>query len=289
MKTADFIIIGAQKSGTTALFKFLYKNPEIYLPPQKEVQFFSVPEYFKKGIDWYSKEFYSGISNDIVCGDISPQYMFYDSVPKRIKETLPEVKLIAILRNPVDRAYSHYNMSVRRGQEKRNFIDAFNYSVEQNNQGQESIIESESYYQFSNYKESLAKYCEYFSKDNILILFQEDLTSSPINTLNKIYQFINISEVFYPDNPKEKVHQSGVKKHPKIEQWLLNENVIKTLIKPLIPTKWRAAFRFWIEQINVNPTNNNPLTDKENKFLHWLVIEQNNFLKNEFNLDSPWL
>lgn len=288
MRLPDFIVIGAQKSGTTALFKFLSEHPKIYLPPQKEVQYFSNDNFYSKGIKWCSHEFYNNVNENMMCGDVSPQYMIYKKVPLRIKKALPNAKIIVILREPIERAYSHYHMSVRRGNEKREFDEAFRVSVDKGYKDDESIIEDESYYQFSDYEVMLREYLKYFSKDKILVLFQEDLSKYPIETLNTVYDFIGVSNHFTPKNPNKRIHQGGVKRFPGLELWLNSSNVITSVIKPFVPTKWRAAFRFWIEQVNVKPAERKNMSKTFRKNMKWLTNKQVKFLKEEFNLDAPW-
>ena len=115
----DFIIIGAQKSGTTSLYRFIVKHPAIAPATKKEVHYFSI--WYKFGELWYRSHFptnlsrynfYKRTNQKLLSGEASPVYLFYPVVPGRMKELLPDVKLIVILRNPVDRAYSHYHHSL---------------------------------------------------------------------------------------------------------------------------------------------------------------------------------
>ena len=133
MKHPDFLVIGAQKAGTTSLFSLLSKHPNTYLPPGKEVRFFSSDLLYAKGAEWYFRENFRAAKPTDVTGEVSPQYMCHDKVPGRIKELLPNIKFIVILRHPLKRAFSHYQMSVRRGQENRDFVEAFAHSLSDRN------------------------------------------------------------------------------------------------------------------------------------------------------------
>jgi hypothetical protein len=117
----DFIIIGTQKGGTTFLFKLLSNHPYVRLPFRKEIEYFDI--HFEKGINWYRSQFPIRKSN-IITGESTPHYMSHPHVPKRIVEVIPHVKLIVILINPVDRAYSHYQHNVRMKRESLAFDDA---------------------------------------------------------------------------------------------------------------------------------------------------------------------
>ena len=173
MNVPDFIVIGAQKSGTTTLFSLLKSISGLYLPPQKEVQFFSNDDLYARGVDWYWSENFAVEGFSGLRGEVSPQYMMHAKVPFRIKSHMPDVRLIAILRHPLYRAYSHYLMEVRRGSESRTFEEAFADSLVLSSSGT-ALSESESLFRFSEYSEILGRYLDDFPKENMLLLFQED-------------------------------------------------------------------------------------------------------------------
>ena len=115
MRKPNFFCIGAQKCGTTSLFNLLVEHEDIFLPSVKEDHFFDVDERFNKGLDWYLDQYFKDANNEKIVGSITPDYLFFNKCPKRIFNLLgKDIKLIIILRNPVDRAYSHYLMSKRR-------------------------------------------------------------------------------------------------------------------------------------------------------------------------------
>ena len=109
-----FLIVGAQKSGTTSLVHYLAAHPQVYARID-EVHFFD--RNYERGLDWYSSQF----EDAVVVGESSPEYMFRPEVPPRVAADLPGVKLVAILRDPVDRAYSHYWHNRTRGHEPLSF------------------------------------------------------------------------------------------------------------------------------------------------------------------------
>ena len=107
----DFVIIGAQKGGTTSLYRYLTEHPDVGGATKKEVHFFD--RSYHKGMDWYLAHFPERGESTVV-GESSPSYLFHPDVPERVRRTLPHAKLIVLLRNPVDRAYSQYQMRLRR-------------------------------------------------------------------------------------------------------------------------------------------------------------------------------
>lgn len=107
-----FLIIGAARSGTTSLYSYLVEHPRVVAAAKKELHFFDLR--FPNGPAWYRDQFPS-LSPDTITGEASPYYLFHSHVPKRVFKLLPHVKLIVLLRNPVDRAYSHYYHAVKHG------------------------------------------------------------------------------------------------------------------------------------------------------------------------------
>ena len=115
MKPLDFLIIGAQKSGTTSLFKYLNQHPDIAMPADKEAPYFTNDELYSAGWQHYLGNYFTGYDQELLWGTASPQYMSDLRAAERITRDLPNTRLIAILRNPIERAYSHYLMQKRRG------------------------------------------------------------------------------------------------------------------------------------------------------------------------------
>ena len=118
----DFIIVGAQKAGTTSLYNCLKQHPEIVPASKKEIQYFS--QFYNKGYDWYLQHFKLRDDN-LQSGEASPFYLFHPHAAARIAQALPEVRIIVLLRNPVQRAISHYHQQARCGHEKLTMFEAF--------------------------------------------------------------------------------------------------------------------------------------------------------------------
>jgi len=194
MKLPNFIICGTQKGGTSALYYFLKKHPEIYLPPKKEVHYFDLN--YQKGLKWYEKHFKGASSKYKAIGEASPSYMYLEEVPERIHEVLPDVKLIFILRNPVDRAYSHYWHEVKLGYEWLSFEEAI--KVEQERLAKGDIINRihYSYLDRGEYIEQIKRFRKYFSKDQILVLITEELKSNPEIIMRQIFEFLQVNPDF---------------------------------------------------------------------------------------------
>ena len=125
MSLPNYMFIGAAKSATTTFFDILKKHEDIFVPKFKEPHFFNIDENYLKGLDWYKKTYFTDINNESIIIDFTPTYLYYKLCAERIFDSLgPNVKFVIILRNPVDRAYSHYNHSKRDGHEVSSFEDA---------------------------------------------------------------------------------------------------------------------------------------------------------------------
>src|SRR5215213_6497402 len=121
----DFVVIGTQKGGTSFFYRLLTKHPLVKQAAVKEIHFFD--KQFAQGPGWYRRCFSEGgrvVGQRTITGEASPSYLFNPHVPERMVRIVPKARLIALLRNPVDRAYSHYQMQVRRGTETRSFEKA---------------------------------------------------------------------------------------------------------------------------------------------------------------------
>lgn len=206
----DFIIIGAQRSGTTSLYRYLCTHPAIGRAAKKEVHFFDFS--FKKGINWYRRHFPIWLykyyrqqirQQELLTGEASPYYIFYPLAPHRISQLLPRVKLIVLLRNPVDRAYSHYWHEVRRGNETLSFEEAIEREPERLwGERERLIFHDGAYYsaahqQFSYlargiYVDQLTVWLRLFPKEQFLILRSEEFYADPATTLNRIFAFLKL-------------------------------------------------------------------------------------------------
>jgi Sulfotransferase domain len=201
----DFLIIGTEKGGTTFLYYALCEHPYIEPATEKEVHFFDTRKWFDKGGGWYQSQFPGPAWKDgrrIITGEASPYYLFHPFVPRRISSILPGAKLIALLRNPVDRAYSAYIDKVSAGQEILSFEDALAEEENRTAGELEKMLADERYYS-SNlrvyayrargiYVDQLQRWHEYFSPDQLLVLRSEDLFTDPVGTVQTVHKFLDL-------------------------------------------------------------------------------------------------
>lgn len=208
----DFIIAGTARAGTTSLFQYLSDHPKILPSLRKEIKYFDC-HYFM-GINWYRSHFpYISKLKKIegITGEASPNYLGHPSAMQRIALALPNVKIILILRNPVDRAYSHYHLSIKAGDENLNFKEA----IDQENKRLDGEVEKiladykysqgnfikHSYLTRGIYIEQIPVIFKLFKEDNILILRSEDFYEDPGMIYRQILEFLHLP-LWEPQNYK---------------------------------------------------------------------------------------
>ena len=170
----DFFIIGAQKSGTSTLHQILKNTDIVSLPKNKETHYFSYFIKKKKKYSWYKEQFFIKKYHQLI-GEVDPSYMYIDDSPKNIKKFIKKPKIIIILRKPIDRAFSHYLMSFRRGLEKNSFIDAILDEPARLKNRKEFNLNNFSYLDRGNYSFQIRRYQEIFQNSSFLFLKFDDL------------------------------------------------------------------------------------------------------------------
>ncbi len=190
----DFIIIGAQRAGTTSLHRYLKDHPQVGPSWRKEVHYFD--RFYERGLDWYLAHFPRRGKFPIV-GEASPFYVFDPRVPGRIEETLGDrVRFIVMLRNPVDRAYSMYQMKVRRDLEELSFEEALATEDERLAQSDDPVSppwRHHSYLRRSLYAEQLERWYQRFPRDRFHVIKSEDFYARPERILHETYEFLGVS------------------------------------------------------------------------------------------------
>ena len=209
----DFMIIGAQKCGTTFLYRLLNRHPYIVLSSRKEVHYFdNVGNNLRYGMNWYRSHFPTHFyryyqrcfGRNFITGEASPYYIFHPSVPERVFQKVPKVKLIALLRDPVARAYSHYHHNVRNGFEQLTFEQAIGREEERLEREEERLKADTSYYSYNHvnysylsrgiYLRQLINWRRYFSEEQMLLIRSEDFFSNPAQIYSKILAFLGLPE-----------------------------------------------------------------------------------------------
>ena len=195
----DFLILGAQKAGTTALYAYLRWHPEITGPSFKEVSFFD--RHYAKGERWYRA--HMPVRRRSLVGEASPSYLFHPLAPERVAGMLPGARLIALVRNPVDRAFSHYQHEVALGREPLSFEDAVDREDERMQSELERMLRDPSYFSLAwwnytyiargRYAEQLERWFAAFPRKQLLVLFTEELSADTAATYRRVLDFLGVT------------------------------------------------------------------------------------------------
>ena len=217
----DFIIIGEHKCGTTSLFELMMEHPCMISPTGKEPNYFNL--HYENGLRWYRSHFptifykiFSKITNKskIVTGEATTHYLSgTNKIPLRIKKLLPSIKIIVILRNPVDRAYSHYSMLVNQELESLSFEDALAFEKQNSNLKEKKMNLPENFKMMNSYSclkrgvyvDNLKHWMNIFPKEQFLILQTEEFNSKPNDVLNRVYRFLDLPQWNNKDHKKHNV------------------------------------------------------------------------------------
>jgi Sulfotransferase domain len=295
----DFLVIGAQRSGTTSLWHALASHPELHLPPSKEAPFFSHDEQFERGLDWYLEEFFSDADPRRLWGTASPHYMMggpraaVPEVARRIRATAPDVKLIAVLREPIARAQSHHRMVVHRGREPRSFEEAAHalLTPQALQAARQRPLEVQPYIVQGEYGRILGAYLDVFPREQLHVLLTADLEAKPIATLREIFSFLGVEDSHEPPQPEARHHRGGRgRRLDAAAERQLKEHLAHTVWPDTpYPAQHRRAFDFWFLQWNVVPDEQLPPIDPELRAaLHEHFAPDSRKLTRLTGLEVPW-
>jgi len=192
----DFVIGGTQKGGTSALDSFLRQHPEICMPEtRKELHFFD-----READDTDYKKYHANFKpkQQRVIGEASPIYMYWETAPYRIWKYNPKMKWILALRNPVERAFSAWNMETKRGKEKLSFADAIEKEPERCREALPLQHRVYSYTDRGFYAHQVRRLFNIFGKDNCLVLLNQELRNDHKKTLRRVFEFLGVESSFVP-------------------------------------------------------------------------------------------
>ncbi|GAB4300385.1 MAG: sulfotransferase domain-containing protein [Oscillatoriaceae cyanobacterium] len=245
MNKPNFLIIGAAKAGTTSLFHYMKQHPQIYMAPGKETNFFALEgeklNFCGPGDDLDTNSFsitklenyqnlFQGVAGQIAIGEASPFYLYSEKAPLKIFQYDPKMKMIVILRHPVERAYSNFLHFSRGGREP--FSD-FNLAID----NEQNRIDNNwqwlwHYVQLGFYYIQIQRYLQFFDRSQLKICFHEDLEKNPNQLICELFNFLGVDESFIPDI-STRHNVSGLPKN-KFWQSTLQTILIKsTFVKPI--------------------------------------------------------
>jgi len=215
----DFLIIGAARSGTTSLYEYLMQHPCVEPCIVKQLHYFDT--YFNRGTKWYqanfplkTTKFYNEkfLKNKFITGEATPYYLQNPNAPRRVFELIPNSKIIVLLRNPVDRAYSHYQRRLKNGTEKLSFEEVTEHEDSRIKGEMEKMQKDEKYFSLKYhqlsyisaglYEEHLKRWMQFFPKNQIMIIQSEDFFKNSSKIFSKVLNFLELPE-FHPKKYKQ--------------------------------------------------------------------------------------
>jgi hypothetical protein len=285
-RKVDFLIIGTQKAGTTSLFQYILQHPDIYFSEVKEVNYFVYDQLYAKGEKYYHS-FFSKLRKQKIIGSSYVHMLPCVKCVDRVYHYNPDIKIVVMLRNPADRAISAYKYAVRNGWE-----DADN-SLQDAIKLEPKRLSREEYdltYCYNGlYHKHLASWMKRFAKENILVLKQEELQSSPQETMNRLFDFLQVGHRSIDTTKKYNV-ASGVH-NQRLQKIMLDKgNPLARFLGSLMPQRAKVFIRAkifpFIYRVNTSKEKEIKvtLTEKDKAALKKYFVEDLASLAEEFNI-----
>jgi hypothetical protein len=230
--TFKFIGIGVQKAGTSTLHDILKQHPLLELPALKESHFFNDNDKFNKGQDHYFTYYFNNKKKPFK-GEIVPEYSYFDYCAERIKKLLGSIKIIIILRNPVERAYSHYLMSRRRGLEPLEFFEAIDKEDERLISYDDKI--NYSYLARGRYTEQIIRFHETFGETEVKTILFEDFINKTEEVVSEITEFVGLPPYNYQLGIKS--NSASEPKSTILRDFIHKPNLLKKTVGKFIPSQ----------------------------------------------------
>lgn len=285
MLLPNFLCIGAAKSGTTTLYEILKQHPDVFLSSFKEPHFFDDDERFKKGMQWYQRTYFSNTKKEKLVGEFTPTYLSSPCSAKRIKSSLgDEVKLIILLRNPVDRAYSHYLHTKRDQYEELMFLNALEKEGERlglaESNGDFLSKLRYSYIEQGRYFNHINSYLQQFERSQIHVVIFEEFVKNPTEEIEKVLWFLGLENQSL--NVKIQSNQASKPRLVALKNIMREGSTIAKVAKNLVPfNSARQKIRNYLHALN-NKSIKKDLLAKEDR----AACYQNYFLKEVQELED---
>lgn len=234
----NFIIVGAPKAGTTSLYHYLSGHPQVFMSTPKEVNYFSHEEieaqnlyydYFKVDNQDEYEQLFEAASDEMAIGEANVSYLFYPETPAKIKKIIPDCKIIIILRDPVERGFSHYLMDYRLGLVKLPYDEI----IYKQSDHKHIDLYYQQYVELGLYYEQVKRYLDIFGPDQIKIYLTEELRENIAEVIRDLYRFLDLDDK-YKINMEGKHNTFSMPKNRLIHK-LYASNLMRNIASFLIP------------------------------------------------------
>jgi hypothetical protein len=257
----NFLLIGAEKAGTTSIHNYLRAHPDVFMARVKEPLFFAFEgrtvafkgpgdEEFNRRIITAPEAYqalFAGAERYRAVGESSATYLYYSQSPERAAQYVPNAKLIVVLRNPADRAYSNFLHGIRAGKEHLDFGAALKAEPERMASGWSPFF---SYRAKGWYHAQLGNWMNYFPPDRFLFFLYDDLRARPLEVMRRIFEFIGVNPDFRPD-VEVQYNVSGKPLSPWFHELIKGNTTVHALARSVLPAKLRARLKADITRWNL--------------------------------------
>jgi len=260
----NFLILGAAKSGTTSLYSYLRQHPDVFMPEIKEPRYFAYvgdppamngpgdPQANEKAVfslDAY-RALFEAVDGETAIGEASPNYLYSETAPEHIHDLLPKARFFVLLRNPVDRAYSHFLHLYRSGREP---LESFSEALEAEEKRRKKGWEwSWHYREMGFYHRQLQRYLSIFDRDRVTVYLFEDFVEDPVSVTKDVYRRLGVDERFNPDTSLQ--HRStGVPRSNRFQSFLHNsDHILRRLSRYVLPKSVRDRWLVRLKNANLH-------------------------------------
>ena len=225
----NFLIIGAKKAGTTSLFRYLSQHPQVYMPAEKELNFFHDPRYERRGMHWY-EQFFADTGDARAVGEASPGYSAWpwlDHVPERAAAHLPGVKVIYLMRHPVERLISQYRFDAINKADPRPI--------------EEAVLDDRLFLCRSRYSAQIEHWLQHVDRDRMLLLTSEALRADREATLRRVLEFLDVDAGLAPANVATEFNQGELRRRERTVLRRVRGAAAFRLGRRLVPAATRHA------------------------------------------------
>jgi len=297
MRLPNFVVVGAAKSGTTSLYHYLRQHPQVYLPERKELHYFTfdcmrknsrgpgdadVLRHFCATREEYEAHYAEADATAI--GDVSPSYFFYDEVAsQRIREELGDVRIIILLRDPIEKAFSQYMHLVRDNRETLDFHAALEAEAERARCGYAALWR---YLESSLYADRVARYLGTFGPDRVRVELFQDFVESPERVIRRLFEFLGIDPDFRPQVSRV-YNRSGRPRSKRMAAFIARPNPVSMVARKALPRSVTESVRTLLLRANTGVKDEIP--EAARLRLRNAILEDVERVKGILGRDPGWL
>jgi hypothetical protein len=275
VRLPNFLIVGAEKCGTTSLYQYFKQHPDVYLPAKKELHYFSYDLIGKNAggpgsanvLAWACatreeyESHYRGIGSYAAVGEVSPSYFYFSQISERIRSELGRPKIIIMLRNPIQKAHSQYMHLVRDNKETLPFFDALMAEEDRIEAGWGPLWR---YSESSLYAARIAKYIEVFGEEHIKIGLFDELSNSPRTLINDMFEFIGVAPHARIDTSRT-YNRSGRPRSRLLANFLAKRNPVTAAARRWVPEQTRDRIKHIM--LNLNTGQKDTIDERSRAYL----------------------